>query len=116
MRYELCGKVTCGDGYRVGSEDQNGYVSIDGNDVVDWIAEEAFVGNVIVTLNGKEIANGHVVTQTGWGYGEYTPVDHDVFAVGDCDLLDQLAAMEGEWVHLVLEDEADVMKRLEENR
>jgi hypothetical protein len=109
MRLEFKGVVTTGDCCRC-SEDpdmQYGCAYIGGRDLVDEIAEEKWSDNVRVSLNGEDLANGTVVTGIGWGYSEYTPVDSDVAKVGECDLLDRLIALEGQEVHLIIEDVAE---------
>ena len=102
LRFE--GKVKTGDGYRVYEDEEPGVIHIGGVDIVDEIAEQKWTDNVRVILNGKQIANGRAVTATGWGYSEYTPMETDEAAVGDCDLLERLESLEGETVVLVIED------------
>lgn len=105
MRLEFRGTVGTGNPYRQAYEgDLNGAVHIGDIDLVDAIAEEKFVPPVKVTLNGKEVANGDCIAEHGWGYSEYTPMDPDVLSVGECDLIEQLEALKGQEVHLLIED------------
>lgn len=103
MRVEFAGTVELGDECRLERLGLNGAIHIGGVDIVDAIAEEKFGKYVNVYLNGEYIANGEVVTATGWGYSEYTPMDEDRLLVGDCDLIDRLNDLEGEDVRLVIE-------------
>lgn len=105
MRLEFSGVVSLGDGYRVSDDGHNGAVRIGDVDVVDEIAEERWNGKSLkVTLDGEEIANGECVAELGWGYSEWTPIDWDLLAVGECNLLVQLCAKEGKSVFLVVDD------------
>ena len=103
MRKAWSGVVTVGDGYRC-FDGQMGKIFIGGDDIVDDIAEERWGPKARVFLNGGEIANGAAVTEIGWGYSEYTPIDYDVLSVGKCDILDILDEMEGQIATLVIDD------------
>lgn len=103
-RLEFRGKVSCGDGCRVSYDEVSGAVHIKGIDVVDAIAEESWTKNVRVILDGNEVANGHLVAEVGWGYSDWTPMDSDEVLVGECNLVDQLQVLEGQSVHLIVED------------
>lgn len=105
MRLEFTGIVQCGHRYRQADMgDLNGAIHIGEVDLVDEIAEEAWSNNVRVILNGEVLANGNVVTETGWGYSEYSPIDSDKIEIGECDLLERLEALEGQEVIVVIED------------
>jgi hypothetical protein len=110
MRLELKGLVATGDPCRVSEcGELDGHIHIDDTDLVDAIAEEKWdLDGTKVYLDGKEIANGRLVADTGWGYSEYTPMDPDSLRVGECDLLELLDALEGEHVSLLITDEGDL--------
>jgi len=82
-----------------------GAIRIGGEDVVDEIAEQKWDKAVRVLLNGELVANGNVVTELGYGYSEYTPVESDELNVGACDLIERLEALVGQEVTLVIEDQ-----------
>ncbi len=103
MRLEFKGVVGLGNPYRCDSGDVDGAIHIGDADVVDAIAEEKWTPPLLVTLNGKQIANGDCIAVTGWGYSEWTPMDSDELSVGDCDLIERLQALDGQEVHLVIE-------------
>lgn len=104
MKLELSGVVVCGHASRCADEGLDGAIHIGGVDLVDAIAEEAWSENIEVKLNGEVLANGVVVTERGWGYSEYTPIEDDAVHVGECDLLERLTALEGQTVALTIED------------
>lgn len=105
MRLEFKGVVTTGDSTRCNDcADQMGDIYIGGSDICDEVNEQKWSSDVRVTLNGEELANGTCVTQVGWGYSEYTPVEDDVVIVGSCDLLERLRSLDGQDVHVVIED------------
>lgn len=105
MKLEFKGTVEVGDGWRQEHEDDTliGAVHIGGSDIIDEIAEYKWTKNVRVTLNGNDVANGKLITQTGYGT-EYTPMEEDKFKIGRCDLMDMLCKLEGSYAHLVVED------------
>lgn len=105
MRLEFKGVVTTGDSCRCDeTAEQMGYIYIGGTDICDEVNEQKWSGDVRVTLNGEELANGTCVTQVGWGYSEYTPIENDTVIVGSCDLLERLHDLNGQDVHVVIED------------
>lgn len=104
-RIHLTGVVACGDKYRVSyGEEDNGAIFINETDLVDEVAEHKWSEFVRVILNGKRLANGQVVAETGWGYSEYTAVDEDQVFIGHCNLLSELEDLEGSRVDLIIED------------
>lgn len=108
MRLEFKGLVTSGDSCRCSDqEEQMGDIYIGGRDICDEVNEQKWSDNVRVTLNGEELANGTCVTEVGWGYSEYTPIESDEITVGSCDLLDRLNGFVGQDVHVVIEDVAN---------
>lgn len=102
----LSGAVVTGDPYRNQDDPDrlDGAIHIGEDDLVDEILEFKWSDNVRVTLNGEIIATGSTVAEAGWGYSEYTPMDEDVAKVGDCDLIQRLKDLEGQHVHLCIED------------
>ena len=105
MRLEFNGIFETGDAFRVSLDEAHGAILISGVDVVDEIAERKWGQAVRVLLNGELVANGNVVTELGWGYSEYTPLESDELNVGACDLIERLEALGGQEVTLVIEDQ-----------
>jgi hypothetical protein len=105
MRLEFKGIVETGDAFRVSEVNAHGAIWIGGVNVVDEIAEQKWAEAVRVLLNGELVANGNVVTELGYGYSEYTPVESDELNVGACDLIERLEALVGQEVTLVIEDQ-----------
>lgn len=107
MRLELSGILTVGDPCRVSDDDSdNGAIHIGGVDLVDEVAERAWGDNVTVSVNGRQIGEGAIVADLGYAYSEWTPIDNDRLEVGSRDLLDDLRALDGKSVSVVVTDEA----------
>lgn len=104
MKLTFKGEVTTGDPYRVQSDSECGAIHVGGVDVVDEIAEQKF-GSASVLCNGERIASGCCVSDLGWGYSSWTPMETDTLAVGGFDLIGFLEDKAGQSVELVITDE-----------
>lgn len=101
---EFRGVVTTGCRYRADTDQKLGSVFVGEADVVRSIDEADLKANVRVLIDGVKVAEGDVLSELGWGYSDYTPMDPDSCRVGGFDLVDELAKREG----------ADVALRIEE--
>lgn len=99
--YKVSGEVQLGDEYRCcGCDEPNGSVHIGDIDIVDQIHEHKWPEDVVALVNGVAVARGKAVTEIGWGYSEYTPMDADCVRIDGVDLLDVLRTYEGKDVTL----------------
>lgn len=99
------GVVTTGDECRVGFDDEDGAVFIDGHDIIGEIQSETWANPVIVGVGDQRFL-GELSVELGWGYSEYTPMESDVLKVGTHDLVDILSRLAGETVVVTISDEA----------
>ena len=99
------GVVTLGDECRVGFENEDGAVLIDGHDIIGEIDAESWANPVIVGI-GDERFLGELDVDLGWGYSEYTPMDSDKLKVGTHDLVEVLRRMENKIVVVTISDES----------
>ena len=78
-------RCRCGEGYH----QPDASVLINGIDVVSAIHNAKFSGPVTIAISDERFS-GDLVTELGWGYSEWTPMDPDVLKIGEHDLLDIL--------------------------
>jgi len=108
--YKVSGEVSLGDEYRCCYEEgeQCGSVHIGDIDIVDQIHEHKWQHDVVALINVVVVSSGHAVTEIGWGYSEYTPMDGDRLQVNGVDLLDVLRKYEGQDVTLEIMPASEV--------
>lgn len=105
MRLEATGRVGNGDAYRSNDEGDLGAIWVGETDLVDEIHERGWSDNVRCYVNGEMIAEGRVVSELGWGYSSYTPMDDDEVRVGDTDLIAKLNEFVGQEITVLVTDE-----------
>lgn len=108
--YKVSGEVSLGDEYRCcySEGEQCGSVHIGDIDIVDQIHEHKWQHDVVALVNGVVVASGPAVTEIGWGYSEYTPMDDDRVQINGIDLLDILRKYEGKDVTLEIMPASEV--------
>lgn len=91
MKIKFNGPITFGNPCRCGEVDSapDGAVFINGIDVVNTIHSTKFNGPVTIAIANDQFS-GDLVTEIGWGYSEWTPMDSDVLKIGNHDLLEIL--------------------------
>jgi hypothetical protein len=105
--YKVSGEVQLGDEYRC-CDEKSGSVHIGDIDIVDQIHEHKWQHDVVALVNGVAVARGKAVTEIGWGYSEWTPMDADCVRIDGVDLLDVLRTYEGKDVTLEIMPAAEV--------
>lgn len=105
MKLKFKGKLEIGDGSRVLDDIPWGMIHIDGQDVLGEISDTFRNGEQVTIGLADETFDGELFTDIGWGYSEWTPMDHDNFFIGDHDFLNILSKHEGEEVTLFVADE-----------
>jgi hypothetical protein len=108
--YKVSGEVALGDGYRCSADQDEkcGSVHIGDIDIVDQIHEHKWQHDVVALVNGVVVATGAAVTEVGWGYSEYTPMDEDVLQIDGVSLLDVLRQYAGKDVTLEIMPASEV--------
>ncbi len=87
------GEIEAGDECRVAYEDEdNGAVWIGGVDVIDDLPDAMPDALFVLRVSGAEPVKfgGDAVAAVGWGYSEWTPMEPDLWRVGDVDALSEL--------------------------
>lgn len=104
MKFEASGIVDSGDAWRC-MDGKQGAIFIGETDIVDEIYERKWAPAVRAFINGTLVAEGPSVSEVGWGYSEYTPMDQDKCNVGTVNLIDELEKFVGKEVTLLVTDE-----------
>lgn len=110
MKIDLTGRISLGDAYRVDENEDWGAVFVGGVDLVQMVIDKKFTKPVTVAVMDERY-HGDLVSDLGWGYSDWTPVDSDELKVGGHDLIEILSRMDGQAVRIVISDEpVDLME------
>lgn len=103
---KFSGVVTLGDECRVSEGHEhgapNGAIWIGEDEVIGELDTDSRITGVVTIGLLNQKFDGALFIEMGWGYSEWTPMDSDMFRVGDHDLIDILQREEGNDVTLIV--------------